>query len=169
MKKWWVLLVSLLLFGCSAGDFETIADSYTPLPQDAQAQMVLSFDQDAQAGAMESETQENLYFCDGFTMTTQTLESGDLDRTLRAVTGFGRDQLTLLQQTQGDCTRYDFVWTCAGEGGDQVCRGSILDDGSYHYVVATMADDEVAGGLTATWNSIFSSFNIEPVPADTAP
>lgn len=171
MKKWLVsaLVLILLLCGCSQTDYETIADEYTPLAPGEKAQMVLRFSGDTEASAMESGEQESIYFCDGFTLTKQTLESGDLDKTLRAVTGYSREKIRLIQQNQENYRRYDFVWSCAGEGGDQICRGSILDDGNYHYVVTTMAPEGKAGELQQTWNELFSSFtlNIEPLPSGT--
>lgn len=167
MKKRLVtaLALAILLCGCAQTDYETVSDEYTPLPPGEKAQMVLSFSGDTEVSAMESEAQESIYFCDGFTLTKQTLESGDLDKTLRTVTGFGRDKLNLMTQNQDGFRRYDFVWSCAGEGGDQICRGSILDDGNYHYVVTTMAPEENALQLRAVWNDLFSSFTLNTDPA----
>ncbi len=164
MKKWWALLLALMLCGCSATDYETMADEYTPLPPGQQAQMVLSFTGEQEVSAMESGERESIYFCDGFTLTKQTLEAGDLNRTLQTVTGYSREKLSLLTQSQDGCRRYDFVWSCAGEGGDQICRGSILDDGRYHYVVTTMAPEESAAKLRNTWNELFSSFTLNTDP-----
>ena len=171
MKKWLVLALAVLLCGCAKAEYETMADEYTPLPPEQKARMVLSFAGDQEVASMEAGDQESICFCDGYTLTRQVLEAGDLDKTLRAVTGYARDQLSIMAQTQDGCKRYDFVWSCAGEGGDQVCRGSILDDGSYHYVVTAMASQEKAGELRATWNGIFSSFslNTDPGPGRTEP
>lgn len=166
-----IAVLMLALCGCSHTDYETMADEYTPLPPGEKAQMVLSFSGDTEVSAMESGEQESLYFCDGFTLTKQTLESGDLNKTLRSVTGYTREKLNLMVQNQDGCRRYDFVWTCAGEGGDQICRGSILDDGNYHYVVTAMAPEADAGKLRDTWNSLFSSFtlNTGSEPSGTEP
>ncbi len=171
MKKWWALLLALLLCGCGAADYETIADDHTPVPPGQQAQVVISFAGDQEVSALEAEAQESIYFCDGFTLTKQTLEAGDLDKTLRTVTGYSRERLSLMSQNQNGCRRFDFVWSCAGEGGDQVCRGSILDDGSYHYVVTAMASEDMAGELQDTWDALFSSFtlNTDPAISGTAP
>lgn len=169
MKK--LLIVGLCLcfclWGCGAQEYETVADEYTPLAPPRQAQVVLSLSQEA-VDAMHMEDALRISFCDGYWLTQQTFASGDLESTLRAVTGYSREKLNLITQTQAGCTRYDFVWSCAGEGGMELCRGSILDDGSYHYVVTAMAPEEKAGELTQTWNAIFGSFSIAQEPADTA-
>ncbi len=166
MRKLLILLLCLGLAGCGAQDFETLGDTYTPeaLPEMAQVSLLLT--QDA-VQAMQEEGYGKLTFLDGYTVTQQTLAGGDLDKTLRTVTGYGRDDLSLMTQSQDGCTRYDFVWTCAGEGGMELCRGSILDDGSYHYIVTAMAPEDEAGALTDAWNQLFASFSIAQPPADT--
>ena len=171
MKKWLILALAVLLCGCAKTEYETMADEYTPLPPEEKARMVLNFSGEQEVSGLEGTDSESIYFCDGFTLTKQTLEAGDLDKTLRAVTGYSRENLSIMTQTQDGCKRYDFVWSCAGEGGDQVCRGSILDDGSYHYVVTAMASQEKAGELRATWNELFASFtvNTDPEPERTEP
>ncbi len=162
-----VLLMMLVLSGCSQEEYETMADEYTPMPPQPRADMVLALSQEVETAALESEGRQSLYFCDGYTVCQETFASGDLDATLRQITGFSREQLTLVTQNQGGIKRYDFVWTCTGEGGDQVCRGSILDDGSYHYAVTAMAGEEKAGALKDDWNQLFASFSIAPVTAGT--
>ncbi len=166
MKKWLVIALCFCLWGCSAQEYETMSDSYTPLELPRQAQVVLSLSQEA-VDAMYMEETLRISFCDGYWVTQQTCLSGDLDSTLRSVTGYSREKLNLITQTQAGCTRYDFVWSCAGEGGMELCRGSILDDGTYHYVVTAMAPEEKAGALSQTWNDLFGSFSIDPASADT--
>lgn len=171
MKKWLAFILAVLLCGCAKTEYETMADAYTPLPPADQAQMVLSFSGDQEVASLEAGEQESICFCDGYTLTRQVLASGDLDKTLRTVTGYGREKLSIMTQSQDGCKRYDFVWSCAGEGGDQVCRGSILDDGNYHYVVTAMASQEKAGELRGIWNELFASFtvNTDPAPGHTEP
>lgn len=162
MKKWvWILTAALLLTGCAAKEtMETVADVYEELPDSPAAQMVCELPEDAVVSAMEVDGKGELYFCDGYTVTLQTLHAGDLDATLREVTGFSREKLTVMETTQDGGKRYDCVWSCAGEGGDQVGRAAILDDGSYHYVLAVMAPEENAGALTDTWQALLDSFRL---------
>ena len=101
-----------------------------------------------------------LYTGDGYEVCLETLRSGDLDGTLRAVTGFGKDKLTLLQTKQGSLDRYSCAWTAAGEAGDTVGRCAILDDGLYHYCLVVTAAAEKAGKLGDTIGQILASFGI---------
>ncbi len=167
VKKWLVILSMLLLTGCGKEHFETIGDEFTPLPAEPQA--VISLCELPQQTPVYSADGGVLQFCDGYTLFQQVLPSGDLQQTLKQITGYPSDQLQVFTRQQEGCQRYDFVWTCAGEGGDMVCRGSILDDGAYHYAITVMAQEDHSGELTAVWNEIFTSFRITPAPDGTDP
>lgn len=162
MKKCWLLLVLVLgLTGCGAQQtFETVSD-VLDMPAMAQMQQVeLSLPKDAAAASMESPDAGKIYLCDGYTLTVQTMEAGDLNRTLRQLTGYNKEQLTVMETRYNGIARYESVWTAAGEGGDHVGRAVILDDGSYHYAVSVMADFTAAGDLTPVWQEILGSVKL---------
>jgi hypothetical protein len=104
-----------------------------------------------------------LYLCDGYSVTTQNMEGGDLGRTVKAATGFESNALQLMQTSAGELDRYECVWVAAGENGTQVCRACILDDGNYHYVVTIMGDSIDAGNLNSQWQSIMQSVRLSSV------
>ena len=87
----------------------------------------------------------------------ETCDSGDLSATIRALSGYEKGQLTILETRQGDCDRYDFVWTMAGETGDRLGRAAILDDGNYHYCMYAIRDQ---GNTNIVWRDVFSSFSL---------
>ena len=120
-------------------------------------QLQVDLPKEAGVPTLQSEDAGRLDVCNGYTLTVQTLESGDLDATLRGVTGFAREQLTVMETMKRGIKRYDCVWSAAGEGGDQVARAVILDDGNYHYAVTVMADFASAGDLADTWQSILET------------
>ena len=152
------LLIAVLLTGCSAREtFESISD-VLDVPVMAQMQKLeLTLPDEAAAAAMEDPGGGKFYFCDDYTVTVQTMEAGDLDRTLRSLTGYGKDKLDIMHTTLGGVDRIECVWTAAGESGDQVGRALILSDGQYHYAVTVMADAAVAGGLAGQWQSLLQS------------
>ncbi len=160
-KTLFVLLLAALLTGCSAQDtFEGISDVFD-IPVMAQMQKLeLTLPDEAAAAVMEDPDGGKLYFCDDYTVTVQTVEAGDLDRTLRYLTGYGKDRLDIMQTTLGGIDRIECVWTAAGEGGDQVGRAVILNDGQYHYAVTTMAEAASAGDLAQKWQELFRSVQL---------
>lgn len=123
-------------------------------------QLEITLPKEAAVPSMENEDAGRIYLCDGYTLTVQTLAGGDLDRTLRQITGFGRAQLTVMETRSEDITRYACVWSAAGEGGDQVGRAVILDDGSCHYAVTVMAEASIAGDLAENWQEILESVKL---------
>ena len=157
-----VLALVLMLCGCASQEaYETVMDSVLEPKKDAALQMVLDIPEDAVAEVLETEQSGQIYFCEDYIMTLQTLEAGDLEKTVRQTTGYDRDQLQMMQTGTGDLTRYECVWIAAGENGDQVCRACILDDGNYHYILTVMADADKAGELTMNdWQELFGSFRV---------
>lgn len=160
MKKCVVLILCLvlLLAGCgSQQTLETIADDLLQPVMAPMQQLKLTLPENASAMVMEHESMGKLYICDGYTVTVQTMAGGDLDETIRELTGFSRENLTVMQTHQNGVHRTSCVWTAVGEGGDQVGRALILDDGHYHYTVTVMAEAELAGELDSDWQNIFDS------------
>ena len=162
MRKCWILvLVGLLLSGCAAAEtFETVDDALVQPVVNAQREIILSVPDSAAAEVMVSEDGGQLYFCDGYTMTVQILTGGDTDRSIESLCGYTPDALTILQTQDGSWKRQEWVWVSAGEGGEQLGRGALLDDGSYHYCLTVMADADEAGVLEAEWDGVFASFGI---------
>ncbi len=166
MKKLLVLLpMILLLAGCGSQEtFETVMDAQEAVVLPAAQQIVVDLPEGAQTPVLQSEQMGEIYFCDDYFITVQTVQSGDLDGTIRSCTGFSKDQLRLIEtQTQG-VKRYECVWSAAGENREQVGRLCILDDGNYHYVLTTMADADTAGELQSVWQQLFDSMRL--LPAD---
>ena len=159
MKKCvFLFLICVLLSGCAAeATFETIADDLVQSAAAPMAQVHLELPEEAAAPVSENENGV-LYQCDGYEILVQTLEAGDLDATLRSVTGRSREDLTFIETENGDGKRYDLVWTCLGEEGEQVGRACLLDDGNYHYVLSVLGDADRTGEFEAVWEKIFSSY-----------
>lgn len=159
MKKLTVLCVLLfLLTGCGGGEvFETVEDVYAPVAQTPQ-KISVQLPSDAAVTTL-SGSGGTLYLCDGFTVSVETLP-GDFGRTVETVTGFTPDRLTLIEREKDGITTYRCVWTAAGEGGDQVAKTLILDDGIFHYAVTVMASAENSADFEDTWQEIFQSVNL---------
>ena len=161
MKKiLFFLMLPVLLTGCSAQQtMETISDEPVQPVAAEMHQVIVELPREAAAPTMETENGK-LYICDSFTVSQQILAGGDLSKTVKSVSGFEPDALKLMQTNWENAKRYDFVWTAAGETGSQVCRACILDDGSYHYVLAATADASNGGQLQDTWREMFDSFRL---------
>jgi hypothetical protein len=118
---------------------------------------------EAAALTMEGDSGK-VYVCDGYTVTLHTCEAGDLDATLCMVTGFDRDSLPVMERMDEGMKRYECVFTAAGEGGDQVGRAVILDDGNYHYTMTLLTDAASVGELSDVWQNILTSVRVNIAP-----
>lgn len=137
-----IVLVSLgillLLSGCGAQPvMETVADEWQVPVMAEPKQIWVELPEDAAMQTFGAQDGSKLYVCGELTVCLQTLPAGDLDRTLRAATGQGKEQVALMQWGNAcEC-----AWTAAGEGGMQVGRTRILERDGYHYAVSVMAPE----------------------------
>lgn len=153
-------MLILMLSGCNTPEsFETISDSSIEpqLPPAQQTSMILA---EETVQIQQDTGNEKIYLCDDYCVVVQTFSAGDLDATIRSITGFPRDKLTVMERKTGGIDRYECVWVSAGEAGDQVGRMVLLDDGNYHYALTVMAPADQAGELTDTWQLLVDSFTI---------
>ena len=164
MKKWTVILLMIcLLTGCGGGqELETVLDVYAP-QEETPMQVTLTLPVDTAVQTLSS-SEGQLYLCDGYTVTVQTLPGGDLARTVADTTGYAIDRLTLIETEKDSITCYRLSWATAGEGGDQAARTLILDDGRFHYAVTVMASADKAGELADTWQTILGSVGLNTAP-----
>lgn len=161
MKKFCLIAVlALLLTGCGAREtFETVNDDLD-VPAVAQAgKIMVNLPENAASAVMENEDGA-LYQCNGYHVVLQTLPGGNLDNTLRTVTGYGKDAVSVMETKRYGMDRYDFVWTSASEQGDQIGRGSILSDGTYHYCVSVMGNAADYLQYEDAYRSVLSSFYV---------
>ena len=151
-----VLCVMLCLSGCAVTTFETVDD-----PDDVQviakpAALLLDLPEDAAASAMEGASGK-LYFCDDYYIAVETLVSGNLDATLRILTGYDRDELSPIQTKRCGVSCYEAAWSAVGERGDEIGRVLVLDDGAFHYCVSVMASAADASQCADAWTALLES------------
>lgn len=161
MRKWMTLfLMMLMLTGCAAEEtFETISDELIQ-PVSAQTrEIVVTLPQEAATPVAEGDI-GTIYLCDGYEIALQTLEGGDLNATIQTISGYSREDLTVMETEQGDVKKYELVWASAGELGDRVGRAVILDDGSYHYVLCVLSDADRTQEYQGVWQYMFDSFTV---------
>ena len=161
MKKLCVLVaLMMVLTGCAGNQttFETVADELVQVISPRQRQILLEIPNEAAEAVFNGESGDKLYVCENYTLTIQTMQAGDLERTVRALSGYGQDAITVLHTDAGEFVRYDLVWTSAGEDGSQIGRAAVLDDGNYHYAVSCMAPEDVYYLAEPGWDRIFGSF-----------
>ncbi len=161
MKKYCVvILAALLLGGCGTEEvFETVSDEIVSPVMAQPREISVRLPPDAAVPALESDTQK-IYVSQKYEISIETWSSGDLDATVQKLSGYGADQLTILETQWQDNSRYEFVWVSTGERGDRMGRGVILDDGNYHYCMSLLRDAAAAETSQINWGDVFRSFTL---------
>ena len=157
-KTLWILLAASLLCGCTAEEtFETISDELLQPVMAQPREISVHLPDDALAPVLGWGGQQ-VYLSEDYEIVLETMDAGDLNATVRMVSGYDKEKLTILETQQQDVTRYEFVWASAGERGERLGRGVILDDGNYHYCLSVLRDADDAEKSQIVWNDVFSSF-----------
>jgi hypothetical protein len=156
-----IFLCVLLLSGCGSSEtLETLGPVehvMGTLPPPSTVQLTLPDSSSLQTLGSD----DQVYDCEGYILLRQTLFSGDFTATTQTLSGFRPDRLTVIETEENGVTRYDWVWTAAGEEGEVVGRAAVLDDGYYHYCLCAIASAESSTVLNKEWNDVFNSFSLE--------
>jgi len=151
----YALLLAAFLCGCHAEEtLETVSDEWMVPVMARPKEISVRLPENAMVPVLEQEDSQ-LFMGDGYELMLETHASGDLDATIRHLSGYERENLTVIRTRQDDADRYDFVWTMAGEQGQRLGRCTILDDGEYHYCLSVLQDSEDTPIL---WQDVFGSF-----------
>ena len=158
MKKLFgLLLITSMLLGCGAEEtFEVVEDVIPVEPVAVPQQFFVSLPDEAVTPTFQGDGEE-LYVCQGYTISKQIQDSGDMEKTVNTLTGHSQEDIQIIKTFYDNCDRYDLVWTAAGEEGLQLGRACILDDGNYHYILSTLAGEDTAGQLRDTFQDMYDS------------
>lgn len=161
MKKWGIVLaVLVLLSGCAVEEtFETVSDEMVAQVSAQQRQMYVELPGDTASPAVESDA-SRLYLCGDYEICIQVLEGGDREATVKTLTGFSQQDLTVMETQHDSIPCLEFAWASAGESGDLVGRGMVLDDGNYHYCLTVLAPADTAEQNRGAWDLMFASFRL---------
>ena len=160
MKKIMLFVLMMLLCGCTAEEtLETIADDPVQPVMAQPREIAVYLPGEVSTPTMEGDT-GRMYLAEDYEICIQTLGSGDLNATVQTVTGYDKDALTVINTKMDGVERYEFVWVCAGEKGERIGRGVVLDDGNYHYVMTVLRDEDTTENSQIVWNDVFASFQL---------
>lgn len=154
-----IVILSMLLSACAAvPTFETL-EGVELNEAPVKKRMAVTLPEEASVQTVNGEN-GRIYFCDGYEILLETMSSGDLNRTLLSLTGFGKDSLTLIQTKRNGNDCYECAWTSAGEGGDQVGRTAVIDHGGYHYCLSMTAPSDSASAIQTVWQDVLDSLQL---------
>ena len=154
-----VLALAIVLCGCGAEEtFETVADEMVLTVMAQPRSIAVELPGEAALPVVENDN-GRIYLCEDYEIVLQTLEGGDVSATMETVSGREKEKLTVMETCADGISRYEFVWAAAGEEGDRLGRGVILDDGNFHYTLCVLRNADSVRSQT-NWNQVFSSFSL---------
>lgn len=154
-----LVFVCLLLGGCAVEEtVETVADEWVEEVLAPARQIRVSLPEEV--APVAEDTAGALYIASDYEICIQTMAGGDLDATIRSISGHGRESLTVIATESQGLRRYDMVWTAAGEGGDRIGRAVIVDDGTHHYTMTVLRDADSVETDQIVWRTVFESFSL---------
>lgn len=154
------VLLPLLLTGCSGEEtLESVADEMVLPVMALPGEILVELPGEAAMPAMESDT-GRMYLASDYEIYIQTLEAGDLAKTVKTLSGYEKADLTVMETGTEDLRRYEFVWTSMGEDGQRLGRAVVLDDGNYHYTMTVLRDADTTENTQIVWSDVFRSFNL---------
>ena len=154
-----LMFVCFLLGGCAAEEtLETVADEWVEAVMAPAREIRVSLPEEVSPVAEDASG--SLYIASNYEIHIQTVAGGDLDETIRSISGHGRDNLTVIATEPQGLKRYDLVWTAAGEGGDRIGRAVIVDDGTHHYTMTVLRDADSVETDQVVWRTVFESFTL---------
>lgn len=155
-----LILLMLTLSGCTTEEvFETVNDEQILSVVDQPREITVNLPDNAVTPVLDSDSQQ-VYLSEDYEILLETVSGGDVDATIRSLTGYEKDKLTVMQTRLDGVERYEFVWVSAGESGERLGRGVILDDGNYHYCMSVLRDAEGQKMSQIVWREVFASFRL---------
>lgn len=169
MKKWWIILpLALMLAGCSDTAepvYETVGQiEYEPVVQAQPQHINVWTPADAAVETLAGEQDAVLYVWSDCELRVETLEAGDIQRTMETLTGIGYDGLTVMNYEKDGVEYYETVWTSGGEDGLYLGRALVADDGDFHYCLSLLSPEEADTG--EVYAQICSSFALTSEDAE---
>lgn len=157
-----IALFALVLTACGPEEtpvFETVGqDAYLSQEKPAPGQMEVMIPEEAVSQTMAGGIGGELYTWEDHSLQLQTLDGGDIRRTVEEVTGFDYDELTVMASQKGELMYYQTVWCTAGEEGTLLGRALIADDGNYHYCISLLSPEDSDSG--EVYDRLCASFSV---------
>lgn len=156
------ILVILCFTGCQKDTavWETVSDQiYLSVDGKIPVQLTMDFSAPADAVQAADALSSGAVYqqAEGKYEIMQETLQGAAESAIKRMTGFSKDELTVMETKEFNMARYDFVWTAASEQGQQVCRGVVFDDGTYCYTLTFQTAEENGGALQACMDEVFAS------------
>lgn len=167
MKKWiWTLVFLALLSGCRAEPArQTVEDELEPVIAVTQQpyRIVFGVPEDAEpVPAEEGESRKCYEQTEGtYEIVTDAVIADGIDTVIQELSGFPRDQLTVLNTKRGAMEEYRFAWASSSEGGVILSSAAVLEDGNRYYSLVFSTPEQYGKQCAPCMEAVFDSFSVD--------
>lgn len=159
-----VCLLAAALCACQAEvQWETVNDEVIEASGPAEEPYVIIFGIPEDAGLEPlSEDCRRLYVQDNgdYEILSDVVTAPNLDEALRQVSGFGEDEIDVVETRRFGLPAYRFAWASASDEGNFLSQASLVADGNYYYALIFTVREEAGTAYDACAEAVFSSFGL---------
>ncbi len=162
-----LLLLSLgaLLCACRAEpDWETVDDPAVPVMGTAAAAPYIITYSVPDDTTMEPLSAKNrgLYVSENgdYEILSDVVTAATLDDALRQISGFGEDELEIVETTRFGLPEYRFAWSSVSDEGEYVSEASLIEDGEYYYALVFSVRQGLGRQYDECAAAVFASFGL---------
>lgn len=95
-----------------------------------------------------------------YSISTRTLLGTSAEEVITWLTDCAYDQLTVLQTSRFGLPEYRFSWYEEQDGTGYACRGDVIQDGDYFYVVKVAVKEDLGGEYRDLAAQVFASIGL---------
>ena len=164
MKRVCLVLLCLLLSGCSTPVWETVEDEIPVAAVSSwlEEAYTVQFGVPESVSLLEEREGWQVYGTEdgSLEIETRTFLTSGLESAVRTVSGFEAEELTILQTTRFGLPEYQFVWLAQTEQGSRLYRADLVLDGMDCYAVICSRPESAGDDYDQEIRQVFSSFGL---------
>ena len=167
MKKYWCLVVVclvVLLCSCSAQvQWETVDDEAIAVSSVEEEPYVITFGvpEDVNLDPISNGNSSLYVQKDGeYEIFSDTFTASSLDEALRTVSGFGAEELDVVETQRFGLPEYRFAWASSSDEGEYLSQASLVEDGSQYYTLIFSVREDAGREYDGCAEAVFSSFGL---------
>lgn len=164
----WVFGCVCLLIGFTGCQtqvqWETVDDEVVTASAPASDPYAITFGipEDVEKQELSNQNQSLYVQKDGdFEISSDVLVAPSLDDAVRQVSGFGVDELDLIETDSSGLPEYQFAWASSGDEGGYVSRAAMVEDMGYYYVLVFSVKEELGNTYDDCAEAVFASFGLQ--------
>ena len=95
-----------------------------------------------------------------YEILSDVISAYSLDDALQQVSGFGKDELEVIETSRFGLPEYQFAWVSNSDEGTFLSRASLVEDSDYYYALVFSVREGVGTAYEDCAEAVFASFGL---------